>query len=197
MDQVSEQAARLSPTIFECVQEPVAIADMDRGLVFWNKAFANLVGHHGPDGDGFSSAGADWDPLETREVIRLVNGETTVVAYDKHYTHREGHTVPIRVRVSMLKSNDGSGQAYLVVARPNVPQQEGRSTRVECAAREWDLTGRQTEVLELLARGLGNKEIASRLQCAESTVEFHVTALLRKSSTTSRANLIWALYSRW
>jgi DNA-binding NarL/FixJ family response regulator len=41
-----------------------------------------------------------------------------------------------------------------------------------------------------MLRGLTNKEIAGNLACAEVTVEFHVTALLRKTNTQGRAALV-------
>jgi DNA-binding CsgD family transcriptional regulator len=57
------------------------------------------------------------------------------------------------------------------------------------------LTDRQAEVLARVVRGLSNKEIAQALDCAENTVEHHVTQLLRKADTDTRMRLIarfWA-----
>jgi NarL family two-component system response regulator LiaR len=48
------------------------------------------------------------------------------------------------------------------------------------------LTARETEVLELLARGYANKQIASRLYVSEKTVKAHVSAILRKLGVQSR-----------
>lgn len=64
---------------------------------------------------------------------------------------------------------------------------DGFSPRFSRAARVWELTDRQQQVLALLVRGKSNKEIAAQLQCAERTVEIHVTHLLRKSAAASRA----------
>lgn len=52
------------------------------------------------------------------------------------------------------------------------------------------LTPRQIEVLELVARGKTNKEIASVLGRSEGTVEVHVTNLLRKYGASNRAGLV-------
>lgn len=52
------------------------------------------------------------------------------------------------------------------------------------------LTPRQVEVLELVARGKTNKEIASVLGRSEGTVEVHVTNLLRKYGASNRAGLV-------
>jgi DNA-binding NarL/FixJ family response regulator len=49
-----------------------------------------------------------------------------------------------------------------------------------------DLTAREREVLELLARGMPNKAIALRLSLSEKTVKAHVSAILRKLEVTDR-----------
>jgi DNA-binding NarL/FixJ family response regulator len=54
------------------------------------------------------------------------------------------------------------------------------------------LTARETEVLQMIAEGLANKEIAWRLGISEHTVKFHVSALLGKLGVTSRAEAIGA-----
>ncbi|HNS50155.1 MAG TPA: response regulator transcription factor [Anaerolineae bacterium] len=48
------------------------------------------------------------------------------------------------------------------------------------------LTGREMEVLQLLAAGLSNLEIASQLGITESTVRAHVTKVLSKLGLASR-----------
>ncbi|MBI1395286.1 MAG: response regulator [Betaproteobacteria bacterium] len=49
-----------------------------------------------------------------------------------------------------------------------------------------DLSDREREVLECIARGAANKEIARTLNLAESTVKIHVQAILRKLDLQSR-----------
>lgn len=52
------------------------------------------------------------------------------------------------------------------------------------------LTPREGEVLQLLARGLQNKEIATELSISERTVKFHISALLNKFSAGNRTELV-------
>jgi DNA-binding NarL/FixJ family response regulator len=54
------------------------------------------------------------------------------------------------------------------------------------------LTPREREVLQLIARGYMYKEIALRLDISAKTVEAHVSAVLRKLQLSSRHEL-----SRW
>jgi DNA-binding CsgD family transcriptional regulator len=63
-----------------------------------------------------------------------------------------------------------------------VPRGPTRAT----AANPAGLTGRQVEVLGLLAEGLTDAEIAARLSLSAKTVSHHVSALLAKLGVTSR-----------
>jgi len=53
-----------------------------------------------------------------------------------------------------------------------------------------DLTSRQLRILELIHRGLQNKQIAYELQICESTVKTHVSDILRKLEVGSRTKAI-------
>ena len=56
-----------------------------------------------------------------------------------------------------------------------------------------NLTAREREVLQLIARGYKYKEIAARLHLSTKTVEAHVSSVLRKLQLSSRAELTrWA-----
>ncbi|NMG57248.1 response regulator transcription factor [Geitlerinema sp. P-1104] len=53
-----------------------------------------------------------------------------------------------------------------------------------------DLTPREESVLELVAQGLMNKEIASRLETSVRNVEKYVSRLFSKTGTNSRTELV-------
>jgi DNA-binding NarL/FixJ family response regulator len=52
------------------------------------------------------------------------------------------------------------------------------------------LTPRELEVLQLMARGLTNRQIARRLDISEHTVKFHAGSVLGKLSARSRAEAV-------
>jgi DNA-binding NarL/FixJ family response regulator len=52
------------------------------------------------------------------------------------------------------------------------------------------LTAREIEVLQLMARGLTNRQIAGRLHISEHTVKFHAAAILGKVNARSRAEAV-------
>ncbi|MGB7024944.1 MAG: response regulator transcription factor [Candidatus Acidiferrales bacterium] len=52
------------------------------------------------------------------------------------------------------------------------------------------LTPRESEVLQMLASGLANKEIATRLAISEHTVKFHVASILGKFGAGSRTEAV-------
>jgi LuxR family maltose regulon positive regulatory protein len=52
------------------------------------------------------------------------------------------------------------------------------------------LSGRELEVLRILAEGLGNREIAERIFVSEATVKTHVQRILRKLDAGSRTQAV-------
>jgi DNA-binding NarL/FixJ family response regulator len=56
--------------------------------------------------------------------------------------------------------------------------------------RLYDLTPQQLRVLDLILRGLQNKQIAYELQICETTVKVHVSEILRKLNVMSRTKAI-------
>jgi DNA-binding NarL/FixJ family response regulator len=69
--------------------------------------------------------------------------------------------------------------------------------RVQSDAELDELTPREREVLQLIARGYRYKEIAARLHLSVKTIESHVSSVLRKLQLSSRHELTrWAAERR-
>jgi len=71
-----------------------------------------------------------------------------------------------------------------------------RGPRGPVASHPSHLTDRELEVLDLLAEGLTNAEIAQRLYLSEKTVGHHVSAILRKLGEPTRAAAVAAAMRR-
>ncbi|AIJ25664.1 putative two-component system response regulator [Amycolatopsis methanolica 239] len=67
---------------------------------------------------------------------------------------------------------------------------------IRTAPEEPVLTSREQGVLELLARGLSNRDIGSRLFISETTVKFHVRNIMRKIDASSRAEVVYEASKR-
>jgi DNA-binding NarL/FixJ family response regulator len=52
------------------------------------------------------------------------------------------------------------------------------------------LSPREIEVLRMIAEGLGNKEIASKLGISDHTVKFHISAIFAKLGASSRTEAV-------
>ena len=74
--------------------------------------------------------------------------------------------------------------------KQGIPRGPRPSTRTNQAG----LTTRQLEVLQLMAEGLPNAEIANRLSTSPKTVDHHVSAVLAKLGVHSRAQAISTAY---
>lgn len=67
-------------------------------------------------------------------------------------------------------------------------------TMHQSAAPGFDLTERERGVLQLLARGLSNAQIAEHLSISQATVKFHIGGLFAKMGVKSRAEVIALAY---
>jgi len=64
------------------------------------------------------------------------------------------------------------------------------AAEAQAADRLRQLTPQQFRVLNMMCRGLANKNIADQLDLAEATVKVHVTAIMRKLGVTNRTQAV-------
>jgi DNA-binding NarL/FixJ family response regulator len=85
---------------------------------------------------------------------------------------------------------DGIAQGRPPLAAPlalKLVEEFGRRARGDSGDAEEQLTQREREVLELVAAGATNREIAAALEISESTVHFHVKNILAKLHLKNRS----------
>ena len=89
-----------------------------------------------------------------------------------------------------------SGDALLApsITRRLVERYAARPVRASLKRDLESLTDREADVLRLMARGLGNQEIAEKLFVSEATVKTHVAHILDKLRVGNRVQAVIAAY---
>lgn len=108
---------------------------------------------------------------------------------------REGAlaVLPREASASQLRAAIQAVAAGLLVAHPSSFSSLLPAPRLPVSApsaRLEPLTKREREVLQMLAAGLANKEIAARLAISEHTAKFHVASILGKLGAATRAEAV-------
>ena len=105
--------------------------------------------------------------------------------------------LPARASADEIRSAIQAAAAGLVVLHPDIASQlsfsplgPGAAGNDALSAPGQQLSPREAEVLNLLAAGLGNKQIAGRLGISEHTVKFHVASIFNKLGASSRAEAV-------
>lgn len=85
-----------------------------------------------------------------------------------------------------------SGQCYLSPSISALLENAGASSSRARArkARNFGLTGKETDVVRLIAEGLGNKQIAAKLSISDSTVHVHRRNISRKLDIHKQTDLV-------
>jgi two-component system, NarL family, response regulator YdfI len=101
--------------------------------------------------------------------------------------------LPDEVSADQLTAALQAAAAGLVVLHPadvSTAFQAAASASQPLAELPEPLTRREREVLQMLAAGLANKEIAARLNISDHTAKFHVAAILGKLGAATRAEAV-------
>jgi DNA-binding NarL/FixJ family response regulator len=79
-----------------------------------------------------------------------------------------------------------------ITERKRLPKATGQAAAPGAVAREHELSERECEVLQLLAQGLTNREVAERLHLSPRTIDHHVSHILSKLQVPNRTAAVVA-----
>ncbi len=145
---------------------------------------ARLVGSHHErcDGSGYHRGATAYELSLPAQVLAAADAYQAMIqprpyraALAPEQAERELHDDARRGRLGMDAVN-----AVLAAAGHDTPEIRRKPPA--------GLTGREVEVLQLVAEGCSNRQIAERLIISRRTAEFHVQRIYRKIGTANRAS---------
>ena len=117
----------------------------------------------------------DSEPEDLLQAVRTVDESTAIIS----------PKATARLLRSMRSGNTG-GAASVGVDKQHRSSDNSASDN----ATTEPLTPRETEILQLMARGLSNQEISQELFVSMPTVKTHVTHILRKTNSRDRVQAV-------
>lgn len=117
----------------------------------------------------------DSEPEDLLQAVRTVDESTAIIS----------PKATARLLRSMRSGNTG-GAASVGVDK----QHRSSDNSANDNATTEPLTPRETEILQLMARGLSNQEISQELFVSMPTVKTHVTHILRKTNSRDRVQAV-------
>ncbi|HEU4400656.1 MAG TPA: LuxR C-terminal-related transcriptional regulator [Candidatus Polarisedimenticolia bacterium] len=200
------EALALSP-------DPVFITDRHNRIVFWNRSAERLLGYTEEEMVGAACAGAleGCDVYGNRycsdscPVTQIAARGETVRHFDLRLRSKDRSTQSVDVSILnfALDPPDGFLLAHILkpsravetAARPiegegPAPRSALASVRESPDVRARKLTGREVEVLGMLAAGHPTAEIASRLHISTLTSRNHIQNILDKLEVHSKAEAV-------
>jgi PAS domain S-box-containing protein len=166
----------------------------DNPIEVANAAFCNLTGYAESDIVGRNCrflAGESTEPWVTGEIRAALRDRRPLLVDILNYK-KNGTPFRNGVMITPLFDAEG-GLAWFLgsqvdLGEPSADRLSGRRGRA--AALVADLPPRQKEVLESMARGLLNKQIAWEMKISEKTVKMHRALLLERLGVATSAEAI-------
>lgn len=160
-------------------QQPISFALVDLGL---------------PDGNGISFI-EQLRAQDPTSLILVFSGWTTpssiisaIQAGATGYVLKERDNFEVTLSISSLLR--GGAPIDPFIAQHILAQMVSSPKKVEATEEKNILSIRELEILQLVAEGLSNKEIAEKIHISRYTVECHIKHIYRKLSVSGRAKAV-------
>ncbi len=200
------EALSLSP-------DPVFVTDRHNRIVFWNRSAEGILGYTEEEMAGASCAGVleGCDVYGNRycsdscPVTQMGARDEIVRHFDLRLRAKDGHMVTVDVSILdfVVTQPDGFFLAHILKPSPRTEaasrpaETEDRPPRPALVAvhessdaRARKLTGREVEVLGMLAAGHPTPDIAERLHISTLTARNHIQNILDKLEVHSKAEAV-------
>ena len=115
----------------------------------------------------------------------IANEPPSAQSFAPNASVREIYAAYVAARAQAQQSDDTMD----ALVRALQPAMRARSTQIK-APRNSELTPREGEILQLIAQGLTNREIAQRFELSPRTVDTHVERVLSKLGANSRTRAV-------
>ena len=166
----------------------------DNPIVAVNDAFLELTGYDREFIVGRNCrflAGEATEPWVTEEIRRGVRQHKSVLVEILNY---KKNGIPFQNAVLVAPLFDEAGKLeYFLGSQVEIDADSpslAKARRVRAVAIVKDLSKRQREVLQFIAKGLLNKQIAYELGLSERTIKMHRSILMKRLDVPSAADMV-------
>lgn len=104
-----------------------------------------------------------------------------ILAVCKHLSHEASYRTDIAELIRTCQSAAKLHRAPVPLSALTTPQAQSNST----------LTARQTEILQLFARGLSYQEVAAQLQVSTQTIKNHASAIYERLGVKNKTEAVF------
>lgn len=166
----------------------------DNPLVAANDAFCELTGYDRDFIIGRNCrflSGEATEPWLTEEIKRGVREQKSVLVEILNYK-KDGTPFQNAVLVAPLFDDDGELEYFLgsQVEIDSDSPSLAKARRMRAVEIVKDLSKRQREVLQFIAQGMLNKQIAYELDLSERTIKMHRSILMKRLNVPSAADMV-------
>ena len=127
--------------------------------------------------------------VEEMEKLRELSPNTRVVGVTRIDSHKQAQKL-LAAGASAYLGRSTTMEELLLAIRSAMDPQKGDASMLVVSKTAVDLSDREHEILSGAARGLTNRELASRLHIAEATVKRHLANVYEKMEVHSRTEAI-------
>ena len=138
-----------------------------------------------------TASGVSLDCLLTSEGVSILDRRCVLTVIQDITARRQVQSQLVVAVESVMQDTTWLGEK--IVAKVNSLMDETASSPVPGIDEDVGLSGRERQVLALIAQGASDKATAQALRISVNTVKNHVSAIYRKTGITKRANaVVWA-----